>query len=772
MRIFISMKPETLQPDAIAAFVEQFINQTNQSVFLTGKAGTGKTTLLRKIMASTYKNAVIVAPTGIAALNAGGVTIHSFFQLPFSGFIPEFGAQASFSDTIKFETKDTLLRHFTMNKIRLKLIRNIELLIIDEVSMLRADLLDAIDWTLRNVRGIHEPFGNVQVLFIGDLLQLPPVAKQEEWQVLRQYYNGIFFFHARVLQEIQPIYIELTTIYRQQDQQFIQLLNQLRNNQMSTEDLSLLNQFVRPEFDPTLEDGFITLSTHNAKADLINTKALQALKEKQWDYEAEINGDYPKHLYPIEQILSLKIGAQVMFIKNDNSIDKQYYNGKMGKIQSLSEHEITVYFPEENKAISVEKFEWNNIRYVLNASSGAIEEEVIGTFVHYPLKLAWAITVHKSQGLTFDKAVLDVSDVFAPGQAYVALSRLRSLEGLVLKQPMRMNGLSNDQQVMTYSQNKADESILPSVLQQHTHQYLLHMLRKAFDWYELRSKWNLHEASYHALGAKSEKTKNKNWITLQNQVIQSSKDPAERFIRQLTQLFAKPKIDPAFIKERVDAAYSYFFPQLDSVLLSNLRKIAELSRIRKTKSYAEELEELDELLTEAVLQLKKIRILVEAVANGEEINKNRIWNSEITQYRLSKIALVKQELQQAPTLLDDPSDNDDTFLKSTKKRPANIKEKKTTQEKTLSLLEQGFNAQQIAKERQLSIQTIHGHFAYLIRARQIELSDVMNPKRILELEQLFDGYEGTSLNPLKEKLGSKVTWDELKLYQAYSQVEP
>ena len=764
------MKPDALQTNAVAAFAEQFINQTNQSIFLTGKAGTGKTTLLRKIMASTHKNAVIVAPTGIAALNAGGVTIHSFFQLPFSGFIPEFGAQAAFTDTVKFETKDTLLRHFTMNKTRLKIIRNIELLIIDEVSMLRADLLDAIDWTLRNVRGIHQPFGNVQVLFIGDLLQLPPVAKQEEWQVLRQYYNGIFFFHARVLQEIQPIYIELSTIYRQQDQEFIQLLNQLRNNQITPDDLSILNKYVRTDFDATKEEGYITLSTHNSKADLINIKALEALKEKEWSYEAEITGEYPKHLYPIEPTLSLKLGAQVMFIKNDNSLEKQYFNGKMGRIKALSEHEITVYFPEEKKAINVEKFEWNNIRYVLNEATGAIEEEVIGTFVHYPLKLAWAITVHKSQGLTFDKAVLDVSDVFAPGQAYVALSRLRTLEGLVLKQPMRMNGLSNDQQVMAYSQNKADEAQLPAVLQQHTKNYLLQTLNKAFDWYELRSKWSMHEASYQALGAKSEKTKNKSWIALQNQVIQASKAPAEKFMRQLAGIFAKPHFDPQFVKERVLAAYAYFYPQLDAVLLSNLRKIAELSRIRKTKSYAEELEELDDILTETILQLKKIRILIETIAEGEEITKNRVWNTEITQYKLSKIAIVKQELQQVPSLLDDPDDYEHAFLKTTKKLSPDKKEKKSTQEKTLELLEQGLEVAQIARERQLSVQTINSHFAYLIRAQKIELSDVMSPKRINELELMFEGFEGTSLNPLKEKLGSKVTWDELKLYQAGMQV--
>ena len=764
------MKPEALQSNPTAAFVEQFINQTSQSIFLTGKAGTGKTTLLRKIMASTHKNAVIVAPTGIAALNAGGVTIHSFFQLPFAGFIPEFGAQPAFSESVKFETKQTLLRHFTMNKTRLKMIRNIDLLIIDEVSMLRADLLDAIDWTLRNIRRAHEPFGNVQVLFIGDLLQLPPVVKQEEWQILRNHYQGIFFFHAKVLQETQPLYIELSKIYRQQDQDFIQLLNQLRNNQMSSEDLQILNQYVRPDFDANKEEGYITLSTHNAKADQINAIALEALPEKLWSYAAEITGDYPKHLYPLEPTLELKLGAQVMFIKNDLSLEKNYFNGKMGKIKALSSDEILVEFPEEKKTINVEKFEWSNIRYELNAATGEVEEKTIGTFVHYPLKLAWAITVHKSQGLTFDKAVLDVSEVFAPGQAYVALSRLRTLSGLVLTQPMRMNGLSNDQQVMAYSQHKADENTLPKVLEAHTKHYLLQTLKQAFDWYELRSQWSQHEASYQALGAKSEKTKNKSWMALQNQVVQATKEPAEKFIRQLEGLFTKPHFDRVFLKERVDAAYLYFFAQLDGVLLSNLRKIAELSRVRKTKSYAEELEALDEILTETILKLKKVRLLVSAVAEGEAITKDRIWNNDLQQYKLSKIAIVRQELKQVPSLLDDPDAEEVSFLKSTKKLAKEQKVKKSTQEKTLELLEAGKEVSEIARERQLSVQTINSHFAYLIRSGQIELTDVMSPKRISELEQLFDGFEGNSLNPLKEKLGSKATWDELKLYQAWMQV--
>jgi uncharacterized protein YpbB len=763
-----NLTPTKLSP---ADFTEQFINQTNQSVFLTGKAGTGKTTLLRKIIESTHKNAVIVAPTGIAALNAGGVTIHSFFQLPFSGFIPEFGIKPSFTESVKFETKDTLMRHFAMNKTRQKIIRNVELLIIDEVSMLRADLLDAMDWTLRNVRRIHEPFGGVQVLFIGDLLQLPPVVKQEEWQVLRSYYDGVFFFHAKVLKEIQPLYIELTTIYRQQDQDFIQVLNHLRNNQITAYDLEVLNKYVREDFDSSQHEGFITLTTHNAKADEINAKALLALKEKKCNYDAEITGEYPKHLFPIEERLELKVGAQVMFVKNDLSFDKHYFNGKMGKVKSLSDHEITVEFPEEKKSIVVEKFEWNNIRYALNDSTGEIKEEVLGTFVHYPLKLAWAITVHKSQGLTFDKAVLDVSDVFAPGQAYVALSRLRSLDGLVLLKPMRMNGLSNDQQVVAFSQNKAEEELLPVYLEQSTKNYLIGMLKQAFDWYDLGSKWGSHESSYHLVGLKSEKGKNKSWIAMQNQVIQSTMDPSRKFCRQLDQMLHAPKLDFSFLNERVKAAYHYFFKSLDDVLSSNLRKIGELSRVRKTKQYAEELEELDEVLTETIIRLKKARLLMEAVATGKEITKTVVWNSEIAQYKLGKIAAVKQELKQVPSLLDDPDEVDDViFTKSSKKESAAKKEKKSTYEVTLELLEQGKDVEEISRIRQLSNQTISNHFAYLIRSEKIELSDVMSQKRIQELASMFDGYEGTSLSPLKEKLGNKVTWEELKLYQAASMV--
>jgi uncharacterized protein YpbB len=500
----------------------------------------------------------------------------------------------------------------------------------------------------------------------------------------------------------------------------------------------------------------------------MNAKALEALKGKKVTFDAEITGEYPKHLFPIEEQMVLKEGAQVMFIKNDISFDKNFYNGKMGRIDSLSSAEISVYFPEENKSIVVEKYEWSNIRYTLNDKTGEIEETVMGTFVHYPLKLAWAITVHKSQGLTFDKAVLDVSDVFAPGQAYVALSRLRTLQGLVLLKPMRMNGLSNDQQVVAYSGNKADETMLITYLDHGTKKYLLDILSVAFDWYELNSKWGIHEASYKNAGSKTEKGKNKSWVTLQTQAVQSSVDPAKKFRNQLESLFRNERLDMDFVFERVQAAYAYFFKILDGVLTSNLKKIAELRRVKKTIAYSEELEELDELLTEAILKMKKARILVEAIVAGREITKELVWTTEVKNYKVAKIAAMQQELRQNPSLLDMHMDEDEVIipLKKQKKEAKEKKDKRSTYDQSWDLWNDGHTIEEIARIRQLSENTIYGHFAFLIKAEKVELSDVMDAKRISELSDLFGDYQGTSLTPLKEQLGDAVTWEELKLYQA------
>jgi len=753
-----------------AEFTERFINQTNQSVFLTGKAGTGKTTLLRKIVESTHKQTVIVAPTGIAALNAGGVTIHSFFQLPFGAFIPEFIHPPQYSATVKFETKESLKRHFRFNGQRQQLFNSMELLIIDEVSMLRADLLDEMDWTLRNVRKNNNPFGGVQVLYIGDLLQLPPVVKNEEWSVLRNHYGGLFFFHARVIQESPPLYIELSTIYRQQDADFIGVLNNLRNNQISDDDMQILNRFVQPNFDPSQHEGYITLTTHNTKADEINGTALRSLEGKSWYYEAETTGEFPPHLFPLESQLELKIGAQVMFIKNDISFEKNFYNGKMGRIDSLSEKEIFVHFPEENRTIEVQQYEWENIKYTVDPTTGEITEEITGTFVHYPLKLAWAITVHKSQGLTFDKAVLDVSQVFAPGQAYVALSRLRSLEGLVLLKPISMNGLANDQQVVAYAQQRADTNSLQLHLEHGTKHYIYNSLVKAFEWHDFATAWMIFEKSFSLQGPKTEKGKDKTWVTHQSQAVQSMVDPSKKFQHQLAVLFTSGNTDWNHIHDRVQAAYQYFFKPLDGVFYSTLKRIAELQIIKKTKQYADELVELEQLTMETIMRLKKARLLMEAVTAGREITKEAIWNAELNNYKLSKIATIKQELRQKPSLLD-PVDEDDyidkVLLAKANKAPKEKKEKKSTYEQTLELFHGGMTIEAIARTRQVTTSTIYNHFINLIKQEKVELNEIVAPARIAELEGYFEEVErGLSLSQLKEKLGNRVTWEELKLYQA------
>lgn len=759
------MNKQTInQPFDPSIFTEKFINQTDYPVFLTGKAGTGKTTLLKKIIQTTHKQTIIVAPTGIAALNAGGVTIHSFFQLPFSSFIPDFINGNIGNESVKFESKSTLTKHFKMNATRKALIQNLELLIIDEVSMLRADLLDAIDWMLRNVRKSNEAFGGVQVLFIGDLLQLPPVVKQDEWQVLSKYYRGSFFFNAKVIEEKFPIFIELEKIYRQDDDSFISFLNDLRNNQLTNDHVLKLNQYVKNE--GTFEqEGYVTLTTHNYKADNINQKELQKIEGKSYFFEAEITGEFPPHMYPIDANLEFKKDAQIMFIKNDIvSSDKQYYNGKMGVIKEISSNEIMVYFKEEDKTIEVSKYEWNNVKYVQNNESGEIEEEVVGTFVQYPIKLAWAITIHKSQGLTFEKAILDVSNVFAPGQAYVAFSRLKSLDGLILTESLRLNGMTNDETVVHFQQNKLNQSQLDIALKNTSKTYLYNLLKETFDWYDMQQAWIKHELEYKHATSKSEKGKLKSWIHHQNQMIATTMDPAKKFINQLTQIISRQEVDYLFLKERVDAAYNYFFKQFDSVYYAVLKQIYQLKKQKKTRQLVKELEELSDLLLKVILQLKRVKTYIESVSLGLEVSKERIWNEEVKHYKITKAALIKQESRENVSFFDEPDidlDDETEIIEKSKKE-----KKLSTYEQTLVMFENGKTVEEIAKLRQLTTNTIYNHLAKLIKDEKIELNQVLSEEKISELVTYFEGYQEESLTPLKEKLGDKVTWDELKLYRA------
>ncbi|MBW1657400.1 helix-turn-helix domain-containing protein [Flavobacterium quisquiliarum] len=749
-----------------AAYTLQFINQTQKSIFLTGKAGTGKTTLLREIIATTHKNTVVVAPTGIAALNAGGVTIHSMFQLPFSAFIPSYEASAQFTDTVKFENKESLRRHFKMNNVKRNVIKNMELLVIDEVSMMRADLLDAVDFMMQTVRRNTHPFGGVQVLFIGDLLQLPPVIRDEEWRTLKNYYRGKFFFHSHVLQTYPPIYIELSKIYRQTDDAFISVLNNLRNNQITPEDIAILNQYVKPDFDFKENKGYITLTTHNAKADSINNQSINDLDGKEYIYTPFVVGDFPEKIFPVEEELKLKVGAQIMFVKNDLSFEKRYFNGKMGVIKSLSDEEIFVHFPEENMTLEVEKYEWKNIRYKVNEQTKDIEEEVLGTFAHYPIKLAWAITVHKSQGLTFDKAALDVSQVFLPGQAYVALSRLRSLNGLILLSPMQMNGISNDQDVMDYALNRATEEVLKSSLHFETKNFIHNYLINSFNWGELAQEWRNHRFSYNENAAGSEKSKHAAWAHKRMEIIEQLLDPSQKFIAQLNKIFIKETVDLFFVKERVEAAYDYFFKPMDKLVDDLIYKINEIQKFKKVKEFYEELNFLEDLQTKAVLRLMKAKLLIEVVVSGEAISKEKLSSPVIRNYKINKAERIREELKTVNTDIfrtEEPV----VRYKSAKADKSELKTaKKTTVEETYDLWIDKNSIEDIARMRKLNVQTIEGHLIRLIQAKKIEITDVLPYDKILALREAFQFYQEESLSGLKEKHGDEFTWDELKMFKA------
>ncbi len=757
---YIQTKMENISAEA--NYTLQFINQTQRNIFLTGKAGTGKTTLLREIIQTTHKNCVVVAPTGIAALNAGGVTIHSMFQLPFGGFIPD-NTVPQFSEYIKFESKATLNRNFRMSGLKKSVIKNMELLIIDEVSMLRADLLDGIDFMLQSIRKKKIAFGGVQVLFIGDLLQLPPVIKDEEWKTLRNYYKGKFFFHSHVIQQNPPLYIELSKIFRQTDEIFISILNNLRNNRISPQDIENLNQYVKPNFDLKANKGYITLTTHNAKADGMNAKALDDLEGKQYQYKPEITGDFPEKIYPIDQHLQLKIGAQVMFVKNDLSLEKRYFNGKMGIIKSLSEAEILVHFPDEDVTIEVEKYEWQNIRYSVNNLTKEIEEETLGTFVHYPIKLAWAITVHKSQGLTFDKAALDVSQVFQPGQAYVALSRLRSLEGLVLLSPLQMNGISNDADVMDYAENKATQEKLEKSLQQETTKFLHNYLKSTFDWADLAQEWRNHLYSYSEKDESATKSKHSLWAKKQTDIVTKIQEPARKFLSQLDKLFSAEPFDIHFIKERIDASYTYFFAQMDGIVYDILWKIEEVKRIKKAKMMFDELSVLEEVQIKAVFKLMKAKLLVKTIASGDIISKENLTSNDIKSYKTNKIDAIHEEFKRLNiTLIDDNLD-----VERYAKKKKEVKEvKKSTVQETYELWQQKNTIKEIAALRKLTPQTIGGHLAKLIESGTIAITDVLPADKISALAEAFFGYKEETLNPLKEKYGDEFTWDELKMYKS------
>lgn len=749
-----------------AALAERFIQLTGENVFLTGKAGTGKTTFLKRIKSGTLKKTLVTAPTGIAALNAGGVTLHSQFQLPFGGFIPEHG-EFLVNQEVKFETISTLNRHFQISGQKIKTIREAELLIIDEVSMLRADLLDAIHFVLQGIRRNKKPFGGMQVLFIGDMMQLPPVVKRAEWDILKQYYDSPFFFDARVLRENPPVYVELDKIYRQSDQHFTDILNRIRYNQLRNEDTEILNAHYIPGFQPDPDAGFIRLTTHNRDADEINQAELHKLKAQPKVFEAEIEGEFPPHIFPCDASLHFKAGAQVMFIKNDPTPEQKFYNGKIGRIQEFQENKILVE-DQDGKMILVEPYTWENIRYTVNEETKEIEEEVIGTFKQMPLRLAWAITIHKSQGLTFEKAIIDIERVFASGQAYVALSRLKSLDGLVLSSPISTQGIPYDGSLSRFEERKQIQGNPEILFQEQSGIYFKSFCLETFEFSPLIKSWNQHILSYNKEEGRSEKQNYLKWAQeIRNELDEISR-VADKFRNQLHHLLEQNQTTA--LKDRIHAAVSYFNPLLQTLNEKVLKHKLQISALPRTKKYASELEELDSGLTHRILSLQKTGILIESRLDPD-LNLSEAWKELMNLKWRSRVmndfksgalpAIAPGEKKSGKKRIQsDPSEK-------TSLPPKPKKEKGQTYTLTLESYEAGKSIEAIATERGLAISTITGHFRKLITEKKIPVEKLVSPEALQEWSDFIRNNPETSIWSMREKLGDEQRFRELIFTQAW-----
>jgi hypothetical protein len=571
-----------------------FVQYTNRNLFLTGKAGTGKTTFLHNLKKKSPKRMIVVAPTGVAAINAGGVTIHSFFQMPFGPHLPIEKAAPPFQQE-ENKSNASGIKRFSREKTNI--IRSLDLLVIDEISMVRADLLDGIDEVLRKYKDRSKPFGGVQLLMIGDLQQLAPVVKDDDWNILKAYYDTIFFFSSLALKQTQYVSVELKHIYRQSDTFFIDLLNQVRENRINAESLKELNKRHIPGFPQNAGEGYITLTTHNYQAQELNASKLKKLTTKAHTYKAQVQGDFPDYSYPTEFELTLKEGAQVMFVKNDSSREKLFYNGKIGSIVNFEEDTIFVKCPGDQSEIQVEKTEWQNTKYAIDDQTKEIKETIAGTFTQYPLKLAWAITIHKSQGLTFEKAIIDANAAFAHGQVYVALSRCKTLEGLVLSTPISNQCIKSDSTVLEFTHNVEQNPPGQKLLDQSKQDYQVALLMELFDFNPLYRRLNYcmkllneHHASLHISFVD---TFSRMGIVLKAELY----DVSEKFKVQVQQLIAQHNNikENNTLQDRVKKGSIYFAEKIKTVIIQVLQDTTlETDNKEVRKSIRQVLENLEE----------------------------------------------------------------------------------------------------------------------------------------------------------------------------------
>lgn len=598
---------------------EEFSERTNRCLFITGKAGTGKTTFLKRLREVSPKNIAVVAPTGVAAINAGGMTIHSFFQLPIRTLLPTPQSNRQiFAEQRLTQRKRQMLYH-------------LEMLVIDEISMVRADVLDAIDAVLRHYRYRRDvPFGGVQVVMIGDLMQLQPVVNGDEQEVLERYYEGPYFFQSKVMQEVKPVYIELDHVFRQQNADFVRILNEVRENSLSAQSRAMLAARYVPNYGnkdryaegvrskDTFDDDFhITLTTHNQQADDLNHRRLAELDGREYTFKAEVKKNFPESSYPTEETLTLKEGARVMFIRNDDQKPRRFYNGKLGIVANIGDNAIKVSC--EDGEIEVEPMTWENIRYKENAQSGKIEEEMLGTFKQYPLRLAWAITIHKSQGLTFDKVIIDAARAFASGQVYVALSRCRTLEGIILSSPLQQVSLGNDRQVLNYVSSQPTVEQSAAILGSATKEYQLQLFSRIYDVNNLLTM--VEQLQRHVAKCVSFNAETQPFLDeLKRQILEMA-DVSDKFQKQLTKIIYSDRNDiyascdadgdvhapSEHLQQRLSAAAGYFVPKVQSLAEAVSRHPCRC----KNKADASD---FDTIINDLYLMLAQKAALMQAVA--------------------------------------------------------------------------------------------------------------------------------------------------------------
>ncbi len=804
-----------------------FVTLTDCNLFLTGKAGTGKTTFLHNLQDNGLKRMVVTAPTGVAAINAGGVTLHSFFQLPFGPFLPDkeiYGADTQ--------------RRFRFSKEKKRLIQTLDLLVIDEISMVRADLLDAVDKVLRQFRRSDEPFGDVQLLMIGDLHQLSPVVKPDEWAILKDSYDSPYFFSSKALSRSELITIELQHIYRQSDPVFIDLLNRVRDDCLDETSLRWLNERCFPDCLPDEAQGSITLTTHNKIADTINQSRLKALPGKEFAFQAKISDDFPEHLYPVPAKLRLKQDAQVMFVRNDPSPERLYYNGKIGHVSSISAKEIKVIFPGQPESITVSPITWENIAYQVNPDSKEIERKVIGTFEHYPLKPAWAITIHKSQGLTFEKAVIDAQAAFAHGQVYVALSRCRTLEGLFLSSPISNRKLQLDSRIRDFTQKVRHNPPSKDRLQKAKLAFQHKLLLECFDF---SISGRLLRIFVRTMAANSRHIQVFGLEDIQG--LESGSSEIFRvsgiFLRELKALFAQDRLpeDDAHIQERVKKGAVWFEDKLKTLLDDPLDKMGLETDNKEVEKKVGSI--LDNLKREIKIKHAVMQCCTKgfspgdylrAVSDGElDYSPERHRKSVRPEYSESDIAhpelyqalkdwrsrkakeegIAEFKILHQRTLIQIAVHLPDSLPELQKikgigkqtsekygqdivdlvtayrqkhkigeavvpKQPA-FSEKQAkhqapsqnTKEISLEMFTKGTSIAQIARERSLSQSTIEGHLAFFIQQGRLDINKVLSPETQQTIDQAISASQGNSLRSIKEQLEDEYSYGQIKMMLAH-----